>query len=267
MSIENLALLSVYLPGDFSPLEISHALDIPFKKGIEASHYAEMDAQRFLFFSQFDVITFVNWSRDDIVQALLKLNVHQPHHYEQSALYQDYKISVNTDAHADFSVDNHFIELRELSLWPLMIVALVIAQSVGLEKFEQDVDRFYSKGRRMVENSGRLGWIKRQEFADYAIELSLLRHDMVLDLRLLDKPNILWDNETYEVMYNRLAELLELQERYEVVSYKLNTLKEDMTMMMDLYHHKHSSFLEWIIIILIVIEVFIGFWEIFVPKH
>ncbi|MBD3821149.1 MAG: RMD1 family protein [Thiotrichales bacterium] len=265
--IAQINLLSVYLPADFSHMEVADKLNIPLIKGIEASFYAEisdMAPSRFLFFTQFDVITFVNWPKEEVSEALKKLGLTQS--YEQVTLYQDYNITLNADATTPFHVDNNQIELRELSLWPLMIVSLVIAQSVGLEKFEKEVDRFYSKGRNMVETSTSFSWMKRHEFADYAIELSLLRHDMVLDLMLLDKPNILWDNEAYEQLYNRLAELLDLQERFEVVSYKLNTLKEDITMMIDLYQHKHSSFLEWIIILLILVEVFIGFWEIFF-KH
>lgn len=262
-----LNLLSVYLPADLSHHKVAEKLNMPLKKGIEASFYAEIieeESHRFLFFTQFDVITFINWSKDAVNEALFKLGLAEP--YTQATLYQDYQILLNANASAPFHVDNNRIEIRELSLWPLMIVALVIAQSVGLEKFEKEVDRFYTKGRNMVENSGRLGWVKRHHFTDYAIELSLLRHDMVLDLMLLDKPNILWDNETYESLYNRLAELLDLQERFEVVSYKLNVLKEDMTMMIDLHQHKHSSFLEWIIIVLILVEVFMGFWEMFL-KH
>ena len=115
----------------------------------------------------------------------------------------------------------------------------------------------------MIHNAGRFTWMKRHQFADYAEEISLLKHDMVLDLRLLDKPNILWDNEVYELLYTRLSDMFELGDRFEVISYKLNTLKEDISMMMDLYNHKHSSFLEWIIIILIMVEVVMGFLGIF----
>lgn len=261
MTTHHFQLISVYLTPDYTPKQISETLGISFSKGIEATYYAELGENRFLFFSLFDVVTFINFPREQIVESLQKLGVQKADVFETETLYQDYRITLNPNAQTPFSVDNDHIELREMSLSPLMIVALVVAQSVGLEKFERAVDRFYAKGRDMVEKSGRLSWVKRHQFADYAKELSLLHHDIVLDLMLLDKPNILWDNENFEMLYNRLAELLDLQERFEVVSYKLKTLKDDMTMMMDLYHHKHSSFLEWIIILLILIEVFMGLWE------
>ncbi|MDX1796268.1 MAG: RMD1 family protein, partial [Hydrogenovibrio sp.] len=233
MTTQHFQLLSVYLTPDYSPKQFAETLGVSLTKGIEATYYAEYEQNRFLFFSLFDVVTFINWPRQQIVEALQTLGVQNADAFETATLHQDYRITLNPDAQAPFSVDNDHIELKAMQLSPLMIVALVVAQSVGLERFEREVDQFYAKGRNMVEKSGRLSWLKRHQFADYAKELSMLHHDIVLDLMLLDKPNILWDNESYEKLYNRLADLLDLQERFEVVSYKLKTLKDDMTMMMD----------------------------------
>jgi uncharacterized Rmd1/YagE family protein len=94
--------------------------------------------------------------------------------------------------------------------------------------------------------------------ARFAKELVMTRHDMVIDLHLLDKPNILWDNEDAEMLYNSLASTLELKDRFDIVEYKLNSIKDDMMMVMDLTNHNHSSFLEWIIIGLIALEIFMG---------
>lgn len=255
-------LLSVYLPPDLSRYEVMNKLGLQLSKGIEACFYAELDDGRLLFFTEFDVITFVDWSREQIVQALLQLGLYQAEQFESHYLHQDYQLHINPKMSQPFDVNNDRIELPELSLWPVMIVALVIAQSVGLEKFEHQVERHFSKGRHMMETAtAGLGWRRRRQFADYAQQISLLRHDILLDLQLLDKPNILWDNETYEQLYIRLAEQLELQERFEIISFKLNTMKEDITMMMELYNHKHSSFLEWIIIVLIGIEIVMGLIE------
>lgn len=84
-------------------------------------------------------------------------------------------------------------------------------------------------------------------------------------LYLLDKPNILWDNEDAESLYNSLATSLELSDRFEVVSYKLGSIKDDIIMVMDITNHKHSSFLEWIIIVLIAVEIVMGLVEWFKP--
>jgi uncharacterized Rmd1/YagE family protein len=84
---------------------------------------------------------------------------------------------------------------------------------------------------------------------------------MLIDLFLLDKPNILWDNENAELLYNKLASSLELKDRFDVIEYKLDSIKDDIAMIMDLTNHNHSSFLEWIIIILIMIEIVMSLME------
>ena len=263
MSTHSVQLISINMPAGLTRLQITQALSIELKRGIEACSYAELESDRYLFFTEFSVLTFVNWPHQQMIEALSSLGLADAENYQKNVLHQDYLIKESPEVVQGSAVSYELIELAQLSLWPLMIVALVVSQSVGLERFENRVNHYFSKGREMVHASGRFGWMQRHQFADYAEEISLLRHDMVLDLRLLDKPNVLWDNENYEGLYNRLAEALELNDRFEVVSYKLNTLKEDISMMMDLYHHKHGSFLEWIIIVLIMIEVVMGFLGIF----
>lgn len=86
-----------------------------------------------------------------------------------------------------------------------------------------------------------------------------------VDLHLLDKPNILWDNKDAEALYNTLAAALELRERFEIVSYKLESIKDDIVMVTDLTNHQHSAFLEWIIIALIGVEIGMGLIEWFKP--
>lgn len=86
----------------------------------------------------------------------------------------------------------------------------------------------------------------------------LTRHDMVSNLLLLDKPNILWDDAEAEALYNRLAFILELYDRHEIALSKLSQIKEDVMLVMDLINHKKSEFLEWIIIVLIAVEIVMG---------
>ena len=62
-----------------------------------------------------------------------------------------------------------------------------------------------------------------------------------------------------------MASILELKDRFEIVEYKLSSLKEDLSMAVDLFNHKHSEFLEWIIILLIAFEIVMGLIEFF--KH
>ena len=56
--------------------------------------------------------------------------------------------------------------------------------------------------------------------------------------------------------YARVAKYLEITRRAEVLNKRLDINKELFDMLASEYHNSHASMLEWIIIILIVIEVF-----------
>ncbi len=91
--------------------------------------------------------------------------------------------------------------------------------------------------------------------------MALLRHEIIVDMHLLDKPNILWDDETAERLYNDLSVFFELKERFEIVEFKLGLLKDDIMFLTDILNHKKSEFLEWIIIWLIAFEIIMGLYK------
>lgn len=143
----------------------------------------------------------------------------------------------------------------------LNVIALAISQSVGLEHYEKRLNTLFSQSRRIVESIHTYSITQRSHLMQFAKRLALTRHDMVSNLLLLDKPNILWDNEEAESLYTRLAFVLELYDRHEIALSKLSQIKEDVMLVMDVINHKKSEFLEWIIIVLILIEIVMGIAE------
>ncbi len=261
---KQIELVSFYLPKQYKRNEIEAALGITLKKGIEATYYTEKD-DALLTYTQFNVLTVINWSRNEIVQMLKRLGTEEAELFDQKGFYQDYPVHVETALPVSFTVDNDKITLREYSRINLIIVAHVISQSVALELYEQKLSEYYERSRHLIDTADTYSIFKRARLARFAKQLVLIRHDMLIDLLLLDKPNILWDNEDAELLYNKLASSLELKDRFDVVEYKLNSIKDDIVMVMDLTNHNHSSFLEWIIIVLIGVEIGMGLYEWFGP--
>jgi len=209
------------------------------------------------------VLTFINWDKDEMINALGKLGMRDAEHYEQRTLYQDYPILIEPSLELTCKITNEHIALKEASTLSFIIIALVVSQSVGLEKYEQDLEKYFSQSRQLLDLTQSYALFKRSKLIDFAKTLTSIQHSMVTDLFLLDKPNILWDDEDAEKLYNKMASILELKDRFEIVEYKLSSLKEDLSMSVDLFNHKHSEFLEWIIIVLIAIEIVMGLIEFF----
>lgn len=257
-------LISFYLPQAFNRSDIEQKLGITLSKGIEATYYAKID-DKLIAYTQFNVLTMINYSREEIIVALQTLGVDEPEAFDQGSLYQDYPICIDESLSTDFTLESDIITLKEYSHLNLIIISHVISQSVALELYEQKLTDYYEKSRNLIDAADTFSLFKRTRLAHFAKQLVLIRHDMLIELHLLDKPNILWDNEDAEALYNRLACALELKDRFEVVEYKLNNIKDDIVMVMDLTNHNHSSFLEWIIIVLIAVEIMMGLYEWFTP--
>ncbi len=259
-----ISLVSISLPSLLPRHEIEIRLECSFKKGIEKAFYTEYRGT-YLIYTPFNVLTFINWDKEAMLEALKKLDVPEAHRYEHTTLYQDYPIYIDASLSKACHVTNESITLKEASPLSFIIIALVISQSVGLEKHEQDLEKHFARSRRLLDMTKGHSLIKRSKLAQFAKELTFIRHAMLTDLFLLDKPNILWDNAEAEDLYNRLASILELKDRFEIVAFKLSNLKDDIARVLNLINHKHSEFLEWIIIILIGIEIVVMAVEFF--KH
>jgi len=254
-------LLSLDLSKPIKRSALEYALDIPLEKGIENGYYGKNELLHVVL-APFDVLTLIANEKKTILQALAKLGLALPGEDDQ-IVYQDYPIEINPDQTVSFIVTNEAIFLKNPTTLNLKIISLAISQSVGLERYEKQLDSLFAQNRKVVESIHTFSIARRPSLMKFIKRLALMRHDMVGNLLLLDKPNILWDDAQAEALYNRMALILELYNRHEIALSKLSQIKEDVMLVMDLLNHKQSEFLEWIIIVLIGVEIVMGLIEFF----
>lgn len=254
-------LLSLDLSKPIDRLALEYALDITLEKGIENSYYGQNEILHIVL-SPFDVLTLISDEKTIILEALSNLGLTLKNE-DEGFVYQDYPIEIREDQREAFIVTNEAIYLKNPTPLNLKIIALAISQSVGLERYEKQLHTLFAQNRKIVESIHNFSIGRRTPLMKFIQRLALIRHDMVGNLLLLDKPNILWDDEEAEALYNRMARILELDDRHEIALSKLSQIKEDVMLVMDLLNHKQSEFLEWIIIILIGVEIIMGLIEFF----
>lgn len=250
-------LLSLYLDRPPSISKLEYSLDLQMNKGVENGYYGHNEKLHALL-SPFGVLTLIADEKKSILDALTLFSITLD---DEHTITQDYPIYIDPDLDGSFRIDNEKIVIREASTLNFNIIALAISQSVGLERYEKKLDTLFSQSRHIVESIHTFSFTRRGHLMQFAKRLALTRHDMVSNLLLLDKPNIVWDNEEAESLYTRLAFILELYDRHEIALSKLSQIKEDVLLVMDIINHKKSEFLEWIIIILIAVEIVMGLME------
>ena len=125
---------------------------------------------------------------------------------------------------------------------PILIFALSqgMAQSIKLASFETNAITTINNTNYIPRSLAENGRIKlsRNNIAKIRGQLFLTKSDIILNYDLLDT-----------------AKYLEIAQRTQVLSKKLETIHELFEMLADEQKHRHSTILEWIIIWLITLEI------------
>ena len=70
-----------------------------------------------------------------------------------------------------------------------------------------------------------------------------------------DVPEIVWEDQYLDEIHSSLVRLFDLRARFREIQSSLKNIEENLSIFLEVYQHKMSNMLEWIIIGLILIEV------------
>jgi len=154
------------------------------------------------------------------------------------------------------------VGLRELTLDKLKIISLALAQSVALDQIEQEVDAALAKFEPVVAELRTRGRLQlRQDEVLRAVGFALgVRSAVLANLTLFDKPPETWESEILERLDSQLYDFFDLEERLSAIHEKVGYFSEVNSTVLNLLNHRKSVRLEWIVIILIAIEVVFFVW-------
>jgi required for meiotic nuclear division protein 1 len=157
--------------------------------------------------------------------------------------------------------------LKELSLDKLKIISLALAQSVALDYFENSVSsamaRFQPAVRSMREE-GKLRLVHKEVLmlVGFAMEI---RSVVLENLTLFDDPPESWESESLAHLDSALFDQFDLEERINAINQKLAYLKDAGSTLMEVLTNRKSVRLEWIVIILIFVEIVFFVWKEMLP--
>lgn len=149
------------------------------------------------------------------------------------------------------------IELPNKNMLSRLAISHGLAQSVRLATFENVIQKTINKTKQIPEDLAKAGKISlsKKEIRKKMGELFLERSSVNLHFDILDVPEFFWDHSELEPLYRIIANHLDLETRVEVLNQRLDIVHELFQMLGNELNHQHSSKLELIIILLIVIEV------------
>jgi len=159
------------------------------------------------------------------------------------------------------------VGLKDLSLARLQIVATALARSVALAAYESEVAKAFDVTEPLALNLERQrGSGRRMKSMLRAVGSALVaQHKMIGRIELGDKPEVLWEAPDLERLYQRLDHEYELTERATILERKLRLVAHTAELAVELLQTRRMLRVEWLIVLLIVLEVILYGYEIWRP--
>jgi uncharacterized Rmd1/YagE family protein len=163
-------------------------------------------------------------------------------------------------------VEGDTLYVPDFSLPVLQLVAEVLARSVVLERFEGRVGSTFEILQPVAADlgSGRLTRVHHRTLLKHLGDVLLDQQEMVGRVAVSDKPDVLWDRPELERLHARLTEEFEIPDRFEAVESKLNLIARTIQTAIDLIQSRRSLRVEWYIVVLILVEIALTLYEMFV---
>ncbi len=160
----------------------------------------------------------------------------------------------------EFKINLDTIYLNDSSTTSKIAISQALAQNVKLQQFEEEVQTTIENNSHIPLQLSTTGKIKltKKEISKKIGELFLVKTKINLHYDLLDTPEFFWEYPQYENQYEKTIKYLDIKSRVEVLNKKVEIIQELLHVLGDEQKHKYSSFLEWIIIILIAFEIIIN---------
>jgi uncharacterized Rmd1/YagE family protein len=174
-------------------------------------------------------------------------------------LFEEYRIETDEKL-LKVTVKNNYVTVPQLDSSILRIVMLNIGQSVALEYYEVLTDELISSSKHFIlqlEQHGKIS-ISKTNLLKYIGKVLNVKNSIVDNLYILDDPNLVWDNEELDLLNRNLKANFDINTRFKDLDYRLQIVENNLTLFTDVLNVRESSRLEWIVIILIALEIMIA---------
>lgn len=175
----------------------------------------------------------------------------------------DYRVMVRPglEPWAQFEADH--VVLKRLDLNNVSVIGTVLAQTVALEHHEIKVDNMieiFSGLNKSTEETGEMDISKARLFKLVAENNNTLT-ELVTRMRLLGRSDTAWQYAQYDAVWNGLRKDFELEDRFDHLDYKLNLIQTQVKFYLEILQNRKSDTLEWIIIVLISMEILVSLYD------
>ncbi|KAJ3334100.1 hypothetical protein HDU76_010222 [Blyttiomyces sp. JEL0837] len=214
-----------------------------------------------LFFFDYGVVVMWGLTEEEEAAILKEIQVFQEDTIDSSELEpEQFRYLYSKQQKPRIYNDIITLVSPKASVMIKLSISHACAQSAKLTLFEGLVEETIEHHRHIPRVLAETGKIHLSRFAvNQTIgKLFLMRTNVNLVSNVLDTPDIFWSQPALEPLYRAIRGYLEISQRVDLINQRVNVISEMMTMLQNNVNLTHGEVLEWIVIILIALELGIG---------
>lgn len=233
--------------------EVDHKISFKELKREPSFRLYALEEDSYVYVKRYGSIVFLNCSEEkrNEVFGLFSEDVF----VLKDELNDDFEIVV--DPSCETSVDFNTVYIPELTVDTAHIIMLNLAQSAALDHYVASASEIMESVRKFARELSQTGKIKqsKKKMRQFIGSTLMIKNRISDNLYIFDTSDLAWNDEELAKIDHQLSEELEILDRHHGLQHQLDTIKENLEIFNEIQQHKYSSLLEWIIILLILIEV------------
>lgn len=213
------------------------------------------EAGGYIFIANYGSVVFVDVEQDK--QTLILRSIHNLLEIKSTSDFQSEKYTIEIDSKKQRRVLFNKIILTSYEVDNIYTIMFSIAQSIALGYYSSQSEHLLEETRvytTQLETKGKVD-LKGRQLIQYIGKALNLKNQIARNLYIFDTPQLMWEEQSLDQLHTALTRELDITLRYRYIQENLGIVQENLELFKDLSQHSHSAQLEWIIIILILIEV------------
>jgi uncharacterized Rmd1/YagE family protein len=216
--------------------------------------FYEVGTEQYVTILKYGVVCFLNFD-DDLTNEFNKIISQHCKYFYDSELVKEYYI--NPDA-KDTKFGYNKADLAYCDIESIRLIMINIAQSVALDYYFQQARILLEETNKHTSALEKYGKLKISDIAlrKFIGKTLHLKNQIVENLHIFDSLPETWQSDHLIKIDFGLKAALFMERRSANIHEDLRIIREHLEYFSDILHYTTSTRLEWIVIILVFIEVF-----------
>jgi uncharacterized Rmd1/YagE family protein len=215
--------------------------------------FYHIDTYKYLYVFNYGIVCFLGYNETEMT-AFLQIITPYCKNFFTERLSDEFDIETDSP---NINYGYNSIGIPDPTTDMCRLIMLNASQSVALDHYNQQSNLLLEETNyhtQILEKKGKID-LSGTDLKKYIGRTLNLKNKIAGNLYIFDSPEETWEDETLNKLDIGLKKIFDLQSRFRNIHERLQIVKDNLELFKDLLQYRNSVALEWVIIILILVEV------------